>query len=463
MTQGPIIRAASPLVAGRICARLSKGAILFSILPLSVVFGGPAQAQYGASSFGAFQPLSGGANGVEYPVGQPTIIPFVPGAEPSAGGEQGAGLMLSPAETAIGLMPANQFLMSSEHTGSPVGMATIVADTSHSYQPSFQVSSQPQATTALDPAFEAPDAAFGSSTPIPAASEFLDPPGVNSPFGAQADGDHEQGGLRSQVNSALEPLEGFASDIAGTVKQSADRSRRAFGQQAQKGVDGYIGAGVHMAPFFAGSNVYEFSPVAIGDVTFAELLRWRHDEGLEFIPFAQLPVDFAIGMDWRVGRKGRHVPDGIDDVDGGIELGFELAIPIADTEIFADAERGLMGDNLGWSFETGVRTAGIKVNRRGEVNASISTTWLDASAMATEFAVSNAEAASSGLSAYAVDSGLRDVTADLELMFFMNDRLGVYAGAQAGVLIEQAAKSPIVSDEGSPLQLSSRLGLIYQF
>ena len=168
-------------------------------------------------------------------------------------------------------------------------------------------------------------------------------------------------------------------------------------------------------------------------------------------------------MDWRSGRQGRHVPNGINDIEGGIELGLELAIPIADTEIFADAERGLMGDNLGWSLETGVRTTGIKVNRRGEVNASISTTWLDASAMDTEYAVSPGEAALSGLEVYAVDSGLRDVTADLELMFFMNERLGVYAGVRGQVLIEQAAKSPIVTEEGSPLQLSSRLGMLYRF
>ena len=83
--------------------------------------------------------------------------------------------------------------------------------------------------------------------------------------------------------------------------------------------------------------------------------------------------------------------------------------------------------------------------------------------MDTEYAVSPGEAALSGLEVYAVDSGLRDVTADLELMFFMNERLGVYAGVRGQVLIEQAAKSPIVTEEGSPLQLSSRLGMLYRF
>ena len=446
MTQGPIIRAASPLVSSRHGARLTKGVILPLLLPCILTFP-QASAQYSGQAIGAFQPFSGGAVRSDYQIAQPTIINSIPSAN--------SVVALSAAETAIGLMPANQFLSPAQTTGtrsSGAQLPQVDAFTPSQFQ-----------SNASTPVVNEGEGAGWVSEPIPAASEFLDPPGVNSPFVTQGGDPDQASGLRAQVNAALEPLEGFASDVAGTVKQSADRSRRAFGEQAQKGVAGHIGAGIWMDPVFAGSNVYEFSPVAIGDLTFAELLRWRHDEGVEFIPFAQLPFDLAIGMDWRSGRQGRHVPNGINDIEGGIELGLELAIPIADTEIFADAERGLMGDNLGWSLETGVRTTGIKVNRRGEVNASISTTWLDASAMDTEYAVSPGEAALSGLEVYAVDSGLRDVTADLELMFFMNERLGVYAGVRGQVLIEQAAKSPIVTEEGSPLQLSSRLGMLYRF
>ena len=446
MTQGPIIRAASPLVSSRRSMRLSKGVILPLLLPSFLTFS-QATAQYSGQTIGAFQPFSGGTAQAGYQVAQPTIITSVPGANTDP--------ILSAAETAIGLMPASQFLMPAQTEGTRSGAEQ--APEAMAYAPTQFLSSVPTARVG------APEAAGWSNETIPPASEFLDPPGVTSPFATQNSNVDDTTGLRAQVNAALEPLEGFASDVAGTVKQSADRSRRAFGEQAQKGVKGQIGVGISMNPVFAGSNVYEFAPAAIGDLTFAELLRWRHDEGVEFIPFAQLPFDFAIGLDWRPGRQGRHVPNGINDFDGGIELGFELAIPIADTEIFADAERGLMGGNLGWSLETGVRTAGIKVNRRGEVNASISTTWLDASAMSTEFAVSSAESASSGLDAYSVDSGLRDVSADLELMFFLNERLGVYAGVQGQVLIEQAAKSPIVGEEGSPLQLSSHLGMMYRF
>jgi len=446
MTQGPIIRAASPLVSSRYQARLTKGVILPLLLPSIFAFS-QANAQHSSQAIGAFQPFSVGTVQSDYQIAQPTIITSIPGAN--------SVVALSAAETAIGLMPAGQFLPQAPTTGTR---------SSDAQPPQVDAFSPSQfSSTAPTTVVNEGEGAGWTSEPIPAASEFLDPPGVNSPFVAQGDDPDQASGLRAQVNAALEPLEGFASDVAGTVKQSADRSRRAFGEQAQKGVKGHIGAGIWMDPVFAGSNVYEFSPAAIGDLTFAELLRWRHDEGVEFIPFAQLPFDLAIGLDWRSGRQGRHVPNGISDVEGGIELGFELAIPIGDTEIFADAERGLMGDNLGWSLETGVRTTGIRVNRRGEVNASISTTWLDASAMGTEYAVSPAEAGLSGLEVYAVDSGLRDVTADLELMFFMNERLGVYAGVRGQVLIEQAAKSPIVTEEGSPLQLSSRLGMLYRF
>ena len=108
MTQGPIIRAASPLVSSRHGARLTKGVILPLLLPCILTFP-QASAQYSGQAIGAFQPFSGGAVRSDYQIAQPTIINSIPSAN--------SVVALSAAETAIGLMPANQFLSPAQTTG----------------------------------------------------------------------------------------------------------------------------------------------------------------------------------------------------------------------------------------------------------------------------------------------------------------------------------------------------------
>ena len=98
MTQGPIIRAASPLVSSRHGVRLTKGVILPLLLPCILTFS-QASAQYSGQAIGAFQPFSGGAVQSDYQIAQPTIINSIPSAN--------SVVALSAAETAIGLMPAN--------------------------------------------------------------------------------------------------------------------------------------------------------------------------------------------------------------------------------------------------------------------------------------------------------------------------------------------------------------------
>lgn len=108
MTQGPIIRAASPLVSSRYQARLTKGVILPLLLPSIFAFS-QANAQHSSQAIGAFQPFSVGTVQSDYQIAQPTIITSIPGAN--------SVVALSAAETAIGLMPAGQFLPQAPTTG----------------------------------------------------------------------------------------------------------------------------------------------------------------------------------------------------------------------------------------------------------------------------------------------------------------------------------------------------------
>ena len=73
MTQGPIIRAASPLVSSRHGYALDQGGYFTLLLPCILTFP-QASAQYSGQAIGAFQPFSGGAVRSDYQIAQPTII-----------------------------------------------------------------------------------------------------------------------------------------------------------------------------------------------------------------------------------------------------------------------------------------------------------------------------------------------------------------------------------------------------
>ena len=401
MIKGPIIRAIRPSVGVSDVRWRRRGVIFFrGILCVFLMLGQNSMSQI------LVEPLS--------PL--PSDATFAGGAN----NQVVVPVELNASEQSIGLMPAHQFISTTSTERNP-----------------------PQS---------------GGDVPPDAIYDFQDPVDLEFPYPPAG-----EGVLERRVGGGLAPLETITDEVALGVQHSASRSRRVLTQQGAESLAGYLGLSVQMQPYYAGSNVYQFAPRPVGHVELLKTLRWSDEDGLEFIPFADLPAGFAFGLNWRQGRQGSHVPSGIDEKSGGFELGVEFALPLSELEIFLDAEKGLFGGNLGWEIETGIRTASIDIRDSVEANASFAATWVDATAMRSGFSVSASEALASGLTAYQTDAGLRDISARFDAMYFVTDNFGFYGSATGKVLVEQAAKSPIVQDEGSPLQLSSNLGLIYRF
>ena len=335
----------------------------------------------------------------------------VPTYQPSYAG-------VTEAERSIGLMPAAQFF----GAPSPVTLASV---------PSPAV----PAEVALQPA-----------QGVQVGNEILTPPVVT----------------RTEtftIEQPQTPLQQFGSSVGGAIT----RSREVVGRTANGRVAGFVGAGLKMGPDYLGADELAFSPVALGYVEVFDLISISHYEGVEIYVAPLENLEVALGLNWREGRDKPFDPNPLKQIDGGLTGGAEIAYSLAEVEIYTDVEKGLTGGNLGWEFDLGVRTKNIDLDNNVSIGGWAELGLADQAFMDAAFGVSKSESNATGLSTYDPTGGVSDITIGVDTFFYFTDHVGIYAGVQAGLLLEQAAASPIVRVEGSELQLESHLGLIFRF
>jgi len=97
------------------------------------------------------------------------------------------------------------------------------------------------------------------------------------------------------------------------------------------------------------------------------------------------------------------------------------------------------------------------------VGVNVSATYADSDHMQTYFGVSEAASARSGLASFEADAGLRDVSVSAYSILSLSRRWGVFGRVLASRLMNDAARSPIVTEEGSREQYFGGLGVFINF
>jgi outer membrane protein len=148
--------------------------------------------------------------------------------------------------------------------------------------------------------------------------------------------------------------------------------------------------------------------------------------------------------------------DGLDDVDTSVELGLGLSYGQRHYRVFADARYGVIGHNA-WVGELGADMIIYPTDR--------AKLWLGPRVFlgsddysATYFGVTAAEAAASGLSAFAAEGGVVSAGLEVGMTYQLNDRWGVEGVITYDRLLNDAADSPITA-LGSEDQVGLRIGL----
>ena len=226
-----------------------------------------------------------------------------------------------------------------------------------------------------------------------------------------------------------------------------------------------MGLGVGAAPDYEGSDDYQAIPLAYVNV------KW--DEGY-FIDFSgtSLKVNIVPSNTWSFGPMFQYMGerddvdsdavDAMDDVDAsfmaGVFGGYRYEnwhVRLHGVQDVADGNEGLLvqlGGGYTWKYSQTFR-----------LTFDLSTTYADEDYMDAYFDVDAADSARSGLSTYDADGGLKDVGLSLRAHCSPYEHWSFTGLVGYKKLLDEAADSPVVDDEGDENQFMGGFMVTYEF
>jgi outer membrane protein len=224
-----------------------------------------------------------------------------------------------------------------------------------------------------------------------------------------------------------------------------------------------VGAGPQFVPAYPGADKLSIRP-------YIDLSRTRGDEPFEFeapdesFGFSLTGGRLSIGpaLNFESSRKPSDVGIALDKVKTTIEAGAFVELEVSEAfRLRAEGRKGLGGHD-GWTGQVGADF----VTRDGDnylFSIGPRATLSDGRYHEAYFGVNAAEAARTGLAAYAPDGGLQAVGAAASFLTELGGGFGISSYAKYDRLVGDAGRSPVVRGFGSRDQFSGGLALTYTF
>lgn len=231
------------------------------------------------------------------------------------------------------------------------------------------------------------------------------------------------------------------------------------------GVTVRAGFGIGTTPDYIGSDNYRLRVLPIIDIRYKE--RWRLNGSLlTYAAINKGPWQAGPLINLAFGRpeSRNRLLRGIREIDTTFEAG-AFARYQAKSGLVSLDYRHALGNGLGGSFRF---TVGHGIYKSGNFVTIVGARarWLTNKAMQRNFGLTQQDSQNSefGLPAFAANSGVSEVSANVIGAYRLNDRVRVLSLLSVGHLLGDAADSPLVrGDNGSPLQLIFGVGFTTQF
>ncbi|MDH5748755.1 MAG: MipA/OmpV family protein [Rhodospirillales bacterium] len=297
------------------------------------------------------------------------------------------------------------------------------------------------------------------------ARPAADPPPPSYPFGQRPPG----------AASAWPPTSpsGSVNRAQPAGRQAQAASSPAAGNSASTGVlrpdwSVLLGAGVGMRPSYMGSDNLEVAGLPIVDIRWRDTVFLKTSGGMTSrvgLGFNVLNQQgFRIGpmIEYYMGQDTGDEISGMNDVDGGAEVGLFAEYNFKPWKAEAVARYGVAGGNDGFLM-TGGLTWTTKLGRDLILSLGADASFGDGNYMDSYFGVSAVEAARSGLAPYDPGWGVRDVGLNLKMVYPFYGNFRLIGTGRFNYLLDEAADSPVVDTAGEEAQFSFGLAIAYQF
>lgn len=253
-------------------------------------------------------------------------------------------------------------------------------------------------------------------------------------------------------------IEAAASDIDQENPIAAETGQGSDTWQRLHDWEVIIGAGAMYAPKFEGSDQFEILPLPMFMANFGDRVS--------IDPFG-LTVDVWEAHDFKLSVKGgyemgrdeddsNHL-EGLGDVDFGGVIGAQVSYGFGPAEVYASVDKTI-GGSEGLIGKFGAKA--FLPYGSFMFSADAYGTLADDNHMESYFGVTQSQSLLSGLSEYDASAGLKRADVEVSVMYMVTEHWLVRGQAGVGILLGDAADSPIVQEE---IQPSVMLMLGYKF
>ena len=224
-----------------------------------------------------------------------------------------------------------------------------------------------------------------------------------------------------------------------------------FGRFEQKLANWHVvlGGGAIIVPKYEGSDEFKVMPVPFVTATFLDVVT-INPSGASVAVYEQGPFELSARLGYEMGRKEDDADRrrGLGDIDMGAKVGVKAAVKFGPAEIFAQVDKTIGGSD-GLQGEVGIEVS-RPLTESLIVGASASAVFADENYMQAYFGVTPEQSARSGLARYDAGAGLKRADFSISATYMLDANWMVRGEAGVGILLGDAADSPIVVDKVQP-------------
>lgn len=247
-------------------------------------------------------------------------------------------------------------------------------------------------------------------------------------------------------------------------------------------VQGSIGLGTGLLPEYEGSDNYSVAVLPLIDIRkpgafFLKGASINTNDGISSAGVTIFHISYFDGTERRMqlvmgplvrAYRGRDESDndvlnGLGDIDQSVGIGGFLLLSAGPWLANASVSPQDVGnDKDGLLLTLDVEYHAL-INSGWKISTGMSTSWADEDYMQGYFGVTDAQADRSRLSRFNSKAGFKDVGLQLKTSYTLSTNWSLKGQLGYWHLLNDAADSPIVKDEGSANQLRGLLGVSYLF
>lgn len=223
-----------------------------------------------------------------------------------------------------------------------------------------------------------------------------------------------------------------------------------------------VGAGVLVAPVFAGSGEGKVRGLPLVDIS-------NPNSPFFLNTYKGLGAKFSPAPRWEAGMALQYVPGrdesddnhlrGLGDIDDTAGIDAFASYALTDQVKLEGDIRQELGATEGWTGRFGV-SAMQPLSQQTRLVGGVNTTFGSGRYMQDWYGVNVNQASRSGLPAFNAEAGFRDVGAKIGVIHTLNEHVSLNATAGYAVLLGDARRSPVSTENDVPSLL---LGATYRF